>query len=196
MVHPYLYLFKTMLNIEHLKLRGSFVESSGLFTRIQNDIRFDYRNFASPWNVFDNTSTETSLNELSVDNASFIWNQILLDILYKIPASDDKQAKDEWLVECRRAYSDDPQQHERINKFEREFCLDDATKWYSDTGFVYRLLNQALRTRKIDVIYKCRFMLRQLYQKLAKVHEEQIKKDWPIETVYRGQEITADELKN
>jgi tetratricopeptide (TPR) repeat protein len=190
-----IYLFKTTLNITHTKIYGCFDESSSLSTKLHNDVRFHYRNFASPWNIFDCPTKQTSLNELSIDNVSFVWSQILLDILYKLPTSDDKQAKDEWLAECRRAYSNDPIQIEQINKFEREFCSEDAIKWYTHTGFAYRLLNQALRTKKIDVIYKCRFMLRQVYQQLVKVHEKDIKDDLPIETVFRGQEIIAEELE-
>lgn len=193
------YLFNTKSNIDHKKMRGSFKGNTSLFQKIHNDIRSYYRNFSAPWGVFDWPTTQTSLNELSDDNDNvlFVWGQILLDILYKLPSSDDEQAKEEWLSECRRVYANDKSTIgiERINKFEREYCSDDATKWYSDNGFAYRLLNQALRTKNIDIIYKCRFMLREIYQQLVKLQKDQRKNEIFITTVYRGQEITEKELE-
>ncbi|CAF1571941.1 unnamed protein product [Didymodactylos carnosus] len=55
-------------------------------------------------------------------------------------------------------------------------------------------MNKALRTQDINIIFKFRFFIKDLYQQLMKAHVEFIRSTPPNITVYRGQNISIDEL--
>ncbi|CAF4555557.1 unnamed protein product, partial [Didymodactylos carnosus] len=64
-------------------------------------------------------------------------------------------------------------------------------------SFVYRLLNKALRTRDIDIIFKFRFFIADLYRQLQKEYSKFMERFTDGEyflTLYRGQHLKADEL--
>ena len=178
--------------IREARLRGTFYAVKDLLGQLHKDIRFFYRSLSATWNVFDWPVDQYSLSKLDTDNASFVWHQLLLDTILKLTARDYNDAKREFLAECRHVYRGDDIEMERINRFERDYISSDAIQWYSDDGFVFRLLNQALRTQNIDIIYKCRFMFREIRKQLQDVQQSA---DLPIDIVYRSQPIIRDELE-
>ncbi|CAF4574882.1 unnamed protein product, partial [Didymodactylos carnosus] len=86
---------------------------------------------------------------------------------------------------------------EKINDFRLNYSSDAAVSWYTRDSFVYRLLNKALRTTDIDIIFKFRFFIADLYRQLQKEYSKFIQRftdDEYFLTVYRGQHLKADEL--
>ncbi|CAF4563423.1 unnamed protein product, partial [Didymodactylos carnosus] len=118
-----------------------------------------------------------------------------MDVLLRMPKSDE--SKMEMLTECESYYRDNDQELEKINDFRLNYSSDAAVWWYTRDSFVYRLLNKALRTRDIDIIFKFRFFITDLYRQLQKEHSkfmELFTDDEYFLTVYRGQYLKADEL--
>ncbi|CAF1656136.1 unnamed protein product, partial [Didymodactylos carnosus] len=66
-------------------------------------------------------------------------------------------------------------------------------------SFLYRLLNKALRTDNIDIIFKYRFFISDLHQQLYELHENYVKllKSYEIDEfrVYRGQQIPVEQFE-
>lgn len=172
-----------------------FPDVESLFCALKKDIRLFYRSLNGPWNVFSWNTSETSLRQLSPDNASFVWHQLLLDIIQKLPDEDDEEAKNEFLAECRWEYYGNTAVQAWIDRFDQEFSSSDAITWYTRDTFVYRLLNRALRMQEVDIVYKCRFMLKLLCQQLAQLQQQQSSQDLPIEIVYRVQKCPSEELE-
>ncbi|CAF1486902.1 unnamed protein product [Adineta steineri] len=170
-----------------------FSDVESLFSCLQKDISIYYRSLTAPWNVFSWNVNETSLRQLSTDNAAFVWHQLILDIIQKLPDIDQLEAKKEFLDECRLEYDNNNSMKRWIEQFDREFNSMEATMWYTRDIFVYKLLNRALRMQEVDIIYKCRFMLKQLCRQLAELHQLSI--DLPIETVYRTQKCSLEEFE-
>jgi hypothetical protein len=60
--------------------------------------------------------------------------------------------------------------------------------------FLFRLINRAFRTRNIDNVFKFRYFFLDLQQQLTHLYQSQ-KKSLPLQTVYRGQIISANEIQ-
>ncbi|CAF3074761.1 unnamed protein product [Rotaria sp. Silwood2] len=140
--------------------------------------------------VFDLTTAEEST--MQTQNASFIWHYLLIESLFDSTVYNDTAKKD--LIEyCRQQISlENIQEQESINKFEQNYVSEDAIKWYTDSKFIFRELNKALRLRDIDAIFKFRFFMIDFQKQLEQHYDEEIMQS--VQTVYRGQEISPLEL--
>ncbi len=101
---------------------------------------------------------------------------------------------------CRLDYVNNKIEEKKINDFANDYTPKSAVAWYTRDSFLYRLLNEALRTENIDDIFKYRFFIADLYQQLNELHTDCIQKrsvynENVILTVYRGQSMYAMELK-
>ncbi|CAF1583835.1 unnamed protein product, partial [Didymodactylos carnosus] len=127
------------------------------------------------------------------ESASFLWFQLLLNVLKEFPQATDAQLN--MLTKCEEYYRGNQKELKNIARFQKEYQPKAAIIWYTDDSFVYRLLNKALRTEDIDGLYLFRFYIIDLCKQL----EEESRKNVGTMTLYRGQ-MTAKEdvekLKN
>ncbi|CAF3710860.1 unnamed protein product, partial [Didymodactylos carnosus] len=176
------------------KIRGVFTHKDFLLIQIAEDAKV-LSNDMMPMNVFSLSHHEKSIRDLDKESAAFMWNQLLMDVLLRMPTSDE--SKMEMLTECESYYRDNAKELEKIKDFRLNYSSDAAVWWYTRDSFVYRLLNKALRTRDIDIIFKFRFFIADLYRQLQKEYskfKERFTDDEYFLTVYRGQYLKADEL--
>ncbi|CAF0724202.1 unnamed protein product, partial [Didymodactylos carnosus] len=176
------------------KIRGVFTHKDSLLIQIAEDAKVLSKDM-TPLNVFSLTHNEKLICALYKESAVFMWNQLLMDVLLRMPKSDE--SKMEMLTECESYYRDNAKELEKINDFRLNYSSDAAVSWYTRDSFVYRLLNKALRTRDIDIIFKFRFFIADLYRQLQKEYSKFMERFTDHEyflTVYRGQHLKADEL--
>ncbi|CAF3696222.1 unnamed protein product [Rotaria sp. Silwood1] len=96
------------------------------------------------------------------------------------------------LSECRAYYSNDPVQLARINEFERKYESKDAIRWYTKPGFLFYLVNKALRSQNIWALYKFRYFIIDLCYRLEEVSNSQ---SFSSIRLYRGAKLNRDELE-
>jgi hypothetical protein len=139
--------------------------------------------------LFDSKTQKTTRN-----SASALWFQLLLDLLKKLPHTD--QAKNEMLDKCTEYYQSNSSEFKKIAKFRECYEASKAIEWYTAECFLYKLLNKALRSEDIDLLYLFRFYIVDLCSQLENEHKKQFQlndnKDELI--VYRGQILSSDEL--
>ena len=164
------------------------------------DSRADLLAIVPPISVFTETSSslkEKSIRDLNKESATFMWFQLLIETLTRMPLSSE--AKDELLTECRQQYQNNPSEMNKIEQFENECSPANCIHWYTRDCFLYRLLNQAVRTENIDEILKFRYFIRQMTEQLSVLHKDYVEMLRSLEfdsmTVYRGQTISAKELQ-
>ncbi|CAF3199297.1 unnamed protein product, partial [Rotaria socialis] len=126
----------------------------------------------------------------SPQSVSFLWFQLLIGIL--IHLKQDENAKGEMVNACRKQYKGNSCRTEQIEKFSSEYNPNKAIEWYCKDSFVYRLLNRALRTENIDIIYKFRFFITDLHFQLRPLHRQC--SNQPTK-VYRSQQMSINEIK-
>ncbi|CAF4799667.1 unnamed protein product [Rotaria sp. Silwood1] len=152
--------------------------------------------------------TEKSLKDVKKDLATFIWTHVFkglcfesvhpktiavvyLVLLMSMPRGS-LQAKYEMLSECRAYYQNDVVQLAQIDEFERTYQSKDAIRWYTKPGVLFYLVNKALRSQDIWVMYKFRYFIVDLCCCLEEVSNSQ---SFSSVRLYRGAKLNRDELE-
>jgi tetratricopeptide (TPR) repeat protein len=123
-------------------------------------------------------------------NGNIIFIHTFIQILLRMtPTPTDRQ---DLIAICRKLFSEYDYDMQMLQEFEKHYCADTVIYWYTRDGLFYRILNEALRTQDIIVIYMLRLFIIDLYRELAALQERNIVN--PI-NVFRAQFITKDELE-
>ena len=128
----------------------------------------------------------------SILNGDFLWFQLFIEVLLRM--SDRQLAKDDLLKFARQQYSHDPAELRKIEEFSTDYTADNAIRWYTRDCFIYRLLNHALRTRDMNILYMMRLLVMDIYLQLKKMKNENSNLS-NIFHVYRGQMISQNEVE-
>ena len=94
---------------------------------------------------------------------------------------------------CKQHYYDNQYQLNLISEFEKNYNPSQSIWWYTRPTFLYEMLNKALRTQDINVLYSMRFFLVDLHNKLMELHNKSSRCSPLI--VYRGQGVSNEELE-
>ncbi|CAF4272394.1 unnamed protein product [Rotaria socialis] len=168
------------------KIKASFQDTEALCTRIRKDVKQVERQVTAISILGDFTTMD--LNQLE---PSFMYSHLLKEIILDMNYTDE--AKDEFAEYCRVMYYDNPWTLNMIELFGKEYLLHSPVWWYTRDIFLYRLLNRALRTQDIDMIWKIGFYIKDLHKQLLDLY---IKGIQISHTVYRGQSMLIDEFQN
>ncbi|CAF3415811.1 unnamed protein product [Rotaria sp. Silwood2] len=152
------------------------------------DIDFGERSIFSP------NGDQIVIRHLSKENEQFIAFKLLLDMILRLDQT--KYSKDELLEFCRSKYANDPIEIKKIKDFEDNYESNDAVKWYTKNCFLYRLLNQSLRTEIINSIVKMRYYIYDVHNQLAQLQSSFIESlnGQTNLILYRGQTMAKNEL--
>ncbi|CAM4820701.1 unnamed protein product [Rotaria magnacalcarata] len=134
---------------------------------------------------------EKALKNVRDDLASFVWFHAFKVLLMHMP-HDSLEAKREMLSECRAYYRNDAVQLDEIDDFARNYQSKDAIRWYTKPGFLFYLVNKALRIQDIWALYKFRYFIIDLCYRLEEASNSQ---SFSSIQVYRGAKINQDELE-
>ncbi|CAF4446093.1 unnamed protein product, partial [Rotaria sp. Silwood2] len=83
---------------------------------------------------------------------------------------------------------------QQLEEFIQTYESSKAVFWYTKDTFIYRILNQALRERNIQIICAYHFFIRDLYEHIAKLHQLFNERDSSL-NVYRGQMMKKLEIE-
>ena len=97
----------------------------------------------------------------------------------------------QMLDEYRSYYTGNSRQLSIIDEFERNYNSDHAIQWYTKSCFLFRVLNQVLRTKNFNALYTFRSVIVDLS---ANLESSDVNKN--IKRVYRGAQISKDEIEN
>ncbi|CAF4324469.1 unnamed protein product, partial [Adineta steineri] len=134
--------------------------------------------------IFQSTTSNQQSNNIS--NTHFIYSQLLINVLLQmIPINTDKN---KLIVLCKEKYYDIDNEMKLIQEFENNYSSNDAIYWYMRDSFIYRVLNKALQTQNIDLLFLFRFFIHDIRQAL-----KQNKCTSSIQ-VYRSQLMTKEQI--
>ena len=132
-----------------------------------------------------------NLNEL---HYSFMYTRLLKEILLDFEYNE--QSMKELINYCRILYSNNDRQLDIIDELERDYQTKTPIWWYTRECFLYSMLNRALRKQEVEIIIKMGFFLKDLHQKLRELqYEQNIARDTPTFTVYRGQGMSLTDFE-
>ncbi|CAF4830286.1 unnamed protein product [Rotaria sp. Silwood1] len=174
---------------EYPKIIGIYINLDDLCKSIKEQIDIVNRQIYS-FSFFDQHQKLTE--DLLKESAEFLWFQLFN---YMLPTlSRDQQAKQQMIQICKDYYHGNTKEIELIHQFEQNYQSKDALLWYSKRTFIYKLINKALRTKHIDLLYKLRFFIGDLSENLQREHEKILLSNENILNVYRGVKIQKEEF--
>ncbi|CAF1450811.1 unnamed protein product, partial [Adineta steineri] len=120
--------------------------------------------------------------------------QLFKDVILHLP-EDDEEAKEEMIDVCRQYYQNNRQFLKQIDEFQEDYHQDASIDWYTKDGFIYRLINTALRTENIEQLYRFRYYITHLSKRLRIEYRNFRASDKKMITLYRGSCVTQDEVE-
>jgi hypothetical protein len=169
-------------------IKGVYTNINLIYAQLVKDTKRVEQNLIG-FDVVKLHNTTDSKNEQDVD---FMYAQLIKDALLKLSDSD----MTDMITFCRTQYEGNSIELKLIDEFERDYKdKSQAIWWYTRESFLYKMLNKALRTLDIDVMYALRIFIRHLHEQLSEVAHEQSTKQSSIQTLYRGQGLTKQEFQ-
>jgi hypothetical protein len=170
----YIYLQEPAHFLYKSQVRGVFPQTKQLIHQLQKDIKTVHNTYT---HLSLSTSGELqqpqiSTQDLQCRTVEFKWIQVLFDILLNTARPTENIHKD-LLDECRLIYRGNKPQTRFIDEFAAEYEPSKAIWWYTRDTFLYRLINMALRTENMVIIWKFRYIIQDIYQQLKFMHERQ-----------------------
>jgi tetratricopeptide (TPR) repeat protein len=184
----YVYCQNKQLNEEwankFAKVKGVVVQSDILIHQIQsNYTKRIQTKVDEPFPI--NISKSNPVTDITVDN-EFFYSQILFDCLLQMKTiSTDKS---DFINLCKNEYHNNTNELSRVQEFQQTYIPNQALWWYTRESFVNRVLNKALYTKNLDLLFLFAFLIRDIHENL-----EKNKCKSPIQ-VCHGQLMSIDEL--
>jgi tetratricopeptide (TPR) repeat protein len=170
------------------KVKGIFNTIEPICHRLKRNIQ-QYRN--TLLSISTVTSTDISNGNVDQLDQSFMYSQLIQEILLELDYND--KAKADLANYCRRRQASDGVGivSPIIDEFEQDYERHSPIWWYTRDCFLYVMLNQALRTQDTEALIKMGFVIRDIHRKIKHLHDSAT----PMRlTVYRGQCMSADEF--
>lgn len=101
-------------------------------------------------------------------------SKFLLDTLLESPRPT-LNIYQQLIKESYRIYENNETMKKTIDEFDDKYHPEEAIQWYTKGTFIYRLINMALRTDNILIIFKFRFVIQDIYKQLKDLYEKQKK---------------------
>lgn len=156
------------------QIRGVFPQTKQLFHQLAKDIKTAQNNHTHLHvsKGRELQQPQASTQNLQLRTFEFKWIQMLFDVLLNTtrPTEDIYQ---DLLDECRLIYRGNETQTGFIDEFEAEYEPSKAIWWYTRQTFLYQILNMALRTENMIIIWKFRYIIQDIYHQLKSRHENQ-----------------------
>ncbi|CAF2029183.1 unnamed protein product [Rotaria magnacalcarata] len=176
---------KLELMNEYKKINQIYSDNELLIKSIQQTINVIEQQILS-FNVFNQNKDYT--NDLSKSSASFIWYQILLDILKQIP--DNEQINKKIYENYNELYKSE------INQLKKDYTKEKVIQLFNEKTSIHKILNKTLRTKNIEFIYLFQYFIIDLYDHIQ--YEKESCENSEILKVYYGKRmlnIELDQLK-
>ncbi|CAF0986490.1 unnamed protein product [Didymodactylos carnosus] len=192
---------KKWVKVYEARIKGFFINKDLLFQKLIRDVKLYSKSLSSisTYSLSSNEKKQKSLGNLTKEDHLFVYSQLLAEIFLQTKRTlDENTARQELLQACRTYYQENQLELGKIEEFENTYRETNAITWYTKDCFLYRLINKALRTENIDIIFKFRFFIADLHKQIKELHSVNVKNPKQKReslTVYHGQLISADELK-
>lgn len=163
----YIYLSEPHSNLWTWQVRGVFPALSMFFDQLKKDVK----TALSRQSRLCLTSTgDLCRNQASSENVEKDGIEYKkLYALHRILLSIDKPAEnvyDDLLHESRLIYRHNKPQNGSIDEFESEYRPEKAIWWYTRESFVFKMVNMALRTKDIVLMWTFRYFIQDLHRQL------------------------------
>ncbi|UJR16695.1 hypothetical protein I4U23_003595 [Adineta vaga] len=184
-------------DIKNTKVKGIFTNQDSLKQYTVKTIR-EIEKHIAVFALYDRRKLK-SIHSLDRECGSFVWRQLLKEVIKKIPRNNDSEefiSKREMLQQCREYYRDNETHMKAIDNFDQCYTHNEAIWWYTRDCFLSRLVNKALLTDDIDALNTYGFYIADLCTCIAEQSKRlREKSDRTFFEVYRGKKQSHAEIQ-
>ncbi|CAF1092680.1 unnamed protein product [Rotaria sordida] len=136
---------------------------------------------------------ERSIFDIHQKMTDFKWSRLLSHTLTKL--IPDRKAQQEMIDYLRDYYKDNQASLEFLDDFSKNYKNEQAIRWYTRPGCLFRSLNRSFREENIEEIYRFRSFIRDLSEQIDLLYIEQKETiGCDSYTVYRGTCLPYDDI--
>ena len=173
------------------KIRGVFTEIGPICNTLKEAAQqCEQNSIAISFMATNDTISNKNLNQL---DCSFMYTQIMKDILLTIQF--ESTHIQEFINYCLDAFEDNEEESNNVKELQRKYHQKTPIWWYTCQGFLYPMLNRALRVMDADIIIKMGFFIGDLHRHIEQLHAAQFNGTSPSFTVYRGQGMSKADFE-
>ncbi|CAF1191529.1 unnamed protein product [Didymodactylos carnosus] len=169
------------------KVRGVYTDIKHICEALEEQVHISSNDMSGLISVLSSSNSNNEKQE-----ASFMYFQLLIEILLEIDSSDE--SKQELIEQCSKQYEENEKELAYIEEFHKKYEPNRAIWWYTRECFLYRMLNKALRVQDIDILFKLRFFIKDLHNQLEQLHFKSLNVAKEL-TLYRGQGMVVEEFE-
>jgi tetratricopeptide (TPR) repeat protein len=155
-------------------IRGHFSNIKLIFEKIKEEFLIENHLFSIE-----------SVPENETQNQSFSYSQLLKETL--LTKDDEANLKKDFIDFSRFHYYNNQIQLNLIEEFQTDFTLEKSIWWFTRNSFIRKMLNRALRTEEIDILFKMRWIIQAINNQIKENHFSKI--------VYRIHHLSSDQFQ-
>jgi hypothetical protein len=169
----FIYLSEPHPFADTTQVRGVYNDLQQLFDQLKKDAKIieNSDTHLHLTSTGEATHEGASTKDFQRNNQAFMCAQLVLDTLLHMPRPIDNVYQD-LIKECRLLYTKNDAKKKELEDFEKDYDSSQAIQWYTKDSFVYRLINMALRTENILIIFRFRFIIQDVYKQLKTLHDQ------------------------
>ncbi|CAF0899531.1 unnamed protein product [Adineta steineri] len=167
------------------KIKSVVVNLDELVSQITTDHKIQ-KKVEEPFSIYTFTTSVGAGKSTTGVNGQFVFSQILVDCLLQLKSTEVD--KNELINLCVNEYEGNHTELNNLREFQQDYSPDKVLWWYTKESFFYKILNAALRTQNIHMIFLFRSFIYDIYRELQKYQSNH-----PLQ-VYRSQLMSIDEL--
>ncbi len=178
-------------------MRGPFENLDELFSALSKNVRTMTGQPSMANELPPLTSASKTVERSTSATYSYVtdWYIHLIRALEEVPPA--RTCKEKFVEECCILYEHNPSILNAIKEFSNTYVPEDAIRWYTRDGFLYKVLNRILREKNQQAIQLLHFLIYdlnlQLKNELKTTKQEWMKAD--TVRLYRGQLMSIEELQ-
>ncbi|UJR06970.1 hypothetical protein I4U23_011258 [Adineta vaga] len=188
-IHPF--------NFHRVWIKSVDKDMTKLFSLVSREaITIGRENFVAKSSASSTSSSDVTERTACVklgSNNDYFFN--FLDTLTETEANAN--GKEVFVEECRRLFVNKQSILRIVDEFDQTYIPNRAIYWYTRNGFLYTLVNQALRQQNIEALLLLHFFIRDLDLQLLAASEQVENINWEqLDNLYRGQRMSIDEIED
>ena len=173
------------------KVKGVFTEIGPICDALKEAAQqCEQNSIAISFMATNDAISNKNLNQL---DCSFMYTQIMKDILLTIKFG--QVHIQEFIDYCLDAFADNEAELKNVKELQRKYHQKTPIWWYTCEGFLYPMLNRALRLMDADVIINMGFFIGDLHRHITQLHAAQFNGTSATFTVYRGQGMSRADFE-
>lgn len=158
-----------------------------LISRIHEDHKYE-KKMQEPLSINIFITKVGANKSTSGVNGQFVFSQVLIDCLLRLKSTEID--KNELIHCCQTEYQGNEMELKNLREFQETYSPDKALWWYTRESFFYKILNAALRTQNIHVMFLFRAFIADISRQLANNQADNCLR------VYRSQLMSTEEIRN